>query len=328
MALMIITEKFTSETEDYFREKGWLKPEEKVLNFEKAGEGNMNFVGRVKTNSGSFIVKQSRPYVEKYPQVLAPIERILVEKDFYEIVENSSILSAYSPKIIGFDKVNYILVMEDLGSGLDFLGLYKGEIVFSENEIIKLSTYLVTLHNQKPERGIDNSKMKALNHEHIFNYPFLEDNGFDLNTVQVGLQELALPFKRNQKLKDAIGLLGERYLTNGSTLLHGDFYPGSWLEIGQEIKVIDPEFAFIGDGEFDLAVMIAHLKMALVDESLIDALLATYQKKEMVNLSLLNQYVGVEILRRLIGLAQLPLGLTLIQKEQLATEAANMILAK
>jgi len=322
---MKITEKFTSETEDYFRFKGWLKPEDKVLCYEKAGEGNMNLVVRVKTNRGSFIVKQSRTYVEKYPQVMAPIERIETERTYYQTTSVSPTLSNYSPKIIDFDSANFAMVMEDLGSASDFLGLYKSTTDVSERELNELTTYIVTLHELDPKGMVDNSKMKALNHEHIFNYPFLEENGFDLNTVQEGLQDLALPFKKNKSLKIKIKNLGDRYLTNGSTLLHGDFYPGSWLKIEKEIKVIDPEFAFMGDREFDLAVMIAHLKMAEAKNSLIEFVLTNYQKSATINIALLNQYIGVEILRRLIGLAQLPLGLNLNQKQQLASEASTMI---
>ena len=65
--------------EQYLSRSGWIRADEKVVSIEKPGEGNMNFVVRVKTNQRQFIVKQSRPYVEKYPQIEAPIERIATE---------------------------------------------------------------------------------------------------------------------------------------------------------------------------------------------------------------------------------------------------------
>jgi 5-methylthioribose kinase len=34
--------------------------------------------------------------------------------------------------------------------------------------------------------------MRKLNYEHIFEYPFREENGFDLDTVQEGLQAVAM----------------------------------------------------------------------------------------------------------------------------------------
>ena len=54
--------------------------------------------------------------------------------------------------------------------------------------------------------------------------------------------------------------LGERYLRqNGSSLIHGDLFPGSLLQTGSgELRVIDPEFCFCGDPEFDIGVFYAN----------------------------------------------------------------------
>jgi 5-methylthioribose kinase len=323
---MILTKELNSQTQEYFIEQGWLEPDEEILDFSKAGEGNMNFVARVCTKDRSFIVKQSRPYVEKYQQVLAPIERIEIENAFYQCTNSSVLIKSFSPEIISFDELNHTLVMEDLGLASDFLSIYVGTLSITEKEIERLVGYLVCLHNLEQTSFPDNCKMKALNHEHIFHYPFLEANGFDLDTVQKGLQVLSKPFKRNEDLKEKIRVLGLRYLEKGSTLLHGDFYPGSWLEVGVRLKVIDPEFAFLGDAEFDLAVMLAHFMMAGLGEETIQFAKSHYKKHRKLDEHLLNQYIGVEILRRLIGLAQLPLGLSLEDKKVLAQRAEKMIL--
>ena len=52
-------------------------------------------------------------------------------------------------------------------------------------------------------------------------------------------------------------MAGERYLAEGSTLLHGDYYPGSWMTVDDAVFVIDPEFSFKGFPEFDLGVMLS-----------------------------------------------------------------------
>ena len=61
-----------------------LAPDETIERSERAGDGNMNLVLRVVTNRRSLIVKQSRPWVEKYPQIAAPAERIAAEIRFYQ----------------------------------------------------------------------------------------------------------------------------------------------------------------------------------------------------------------------------------------------------
>jgi len=60
----------------YLKAQSWLNQEEVLLSLEKPGEGNMNFVLRAITNQRSFILKQARPWVEKFPQIDAPIERV------------------------------------------------------------------------------------------------------------------------------------------------------------------------------------------------------------------------------------------------------------
>ena len=72
--------------EKYLTESSFLSSDEKVQNVEKPGEGNMNFTLRVITNSRTFILKQSRDYVEKYPQVAAPGQRVLREAEFYQLL--------------------------------------------------------------------------------------------------------------------------------------------------------------------------------------------------------------------------------------------------
>jgi 5-methylthioribose kinase len=174
-----------------------------------------------------------------------------------------------------------------------------------------------------------NQEMRVLNHEHIFNYPFLEDNGFDLNSVQPGLQALAVPYKQDAGLKKTVQQLGDVYLANQSgtpkTLLHGDYYPGSWLQTADGVKIIDPEFCFYGPAEFDLGVMIAHLMMAQQPLETLDIILENYEQPTGFSETLRRQFTGVEIMRRLIGLAQLPLSLSLEQKQSLLEEAHSLL---
>lgn len=234
------------------------------------------------------------------------------------------------PVLIGLDKQNHVLVLEDLGKASDFTYLYHFDKKLNQAEIHDLVHYLNQLHKhfQKYQGGrkIANMKMRKLNHEHIFHYPFWEENGFDLDTVQTGLQAVALKYKRDAKLKKCISALGEAYLSSGDTLLHGDFYPGSWLRTEQGIKIIDPEFCFYGCKEFDLAVMIAHLYLGNHDDSAAKSVLDEYSMKTHLDMVLLNQFIGVEIMRRLIGLAQLPLKADLAFRETLLEKAYKLLM--
>lgn len=306
----------------YLAELGWLGEGEQVTAVSKAGEGNMNVVLRLQTNFRSVILKQSRPFVQKYPQIPAPPERIHTEMEFYRAV-NPLGIEAHFPKILGFEPATHLMLLEDLGQAEDMTALYAKRKIGSK-KLETLVSVLMQIHKTAvPENFPQNLELRQLNHQHIFILPFLEDNGFDLDSIQPGLQALAQPLKEDVALKQHISALGDTYLAPGSVLLHGDYYPGSWLEAKDNIYVIDPEFCFAGFAEFDLGVMAAHLIMATQDPTLLDQILEVYTLPK--NSNLVRQVAGTEILRRIIGLAQLPLVRTLEEKATLLELAQKFI---
>ena len=317
--------------EKYLQKVSWIGPKESVLAMEKPGDGNMNCVYRITTPDRSVILKQARPWVEKYPQIEAPIGRIGVEATYYQTIQHLPELQTYSPGLLGYDADNYMLMMEDLGAGADYTLIYqKGKSLVS-GEVESLVDYLNVLYQANERLDLSefpkNKGMRTLNHEHIFRFPYMEENGFDLDTIQLGLQEASLPYKTNAILKEKINSLGEVYLSKGNTLLHGDYYPGSWLKTQQGLKVIDPEFGFVGPAEFDLGVFLAHVWMAQLGNDTSKIIQEKYEAWESLDHKRLAGFVGTEILRRFIGLAQLPLDLELKEKQVLMEKAASAILA-
>lgn len=313
----------------YLQKCGLINSSEKVFAAEKPGEGNMNYTLRLTAGEKSFIIKQARPYVEKYPQIPAPAQRALAEAGFYEEIKKSSTLSKLMPELFVTDAADFILVMEDLGNARDGSFLYHSPEQLTENDMEDLCIFLTGLHSkfkkENKEELMANRALRSLNHEHIFVYPLQENNGFDLEGIQPGLQELSLKYKQDKALKTLAADLGKKYLADGDTLLHGDYYPGSWLFTEQGIKIIDPEFCFYGRAEFDVAVMKAHLMMAKQRSQFTDNLFEYYNRPEGFDDNLFNAFTGMEIIRRIIGLAQLPLALTLQQKEQLLNEAVSLL---
>jgi 5-methylthioribose kinase len=156
----------------------------------------MNYTLRVRTANRSLIVKQARGYVEKYPSIAAPVERATMEGLFYREIAQNPELRAAMPELLAVDETENLLLLEDLGEAADFTSCYQPGQLIQADEMTALTTYLSVLHNQflsdHPQAAFANHGMRALNHEHIFVYPFLVDNGFNLDTVQPGLQALAL----------------------------------------------------------------------------------------------------------------------------------------
>ena len=330
-AAFFLTIEETEALVGFLKTHGWLAEDETVQRIEKPGEGNMNYVLRVRTDRQSLIVKQSRPWVEKYPQLDAPIERIVVEAQFYEVLSEVEHLNPFIPRLLGFSQEDYLMVIEDLGESSDFTNIYKKSVEISATELADLMQFISGLHRvsvkEISESFPANQALKALNAEHIFTYPYLEENGLDLDTVQPGLRAVATTYKKDEVLKKRIQELGEVYLGEGGTLLHGDYYPGSWLRTSQGTRIIDPEFAYLGCAEFDMGVLVAHLKMAQTDDAVIQAGLAAYDMTGTTfDHALFAGFCGAEILRRIIGLAQLPLDLSLAEKEHLLLWASASVL--
>jgi 5-methylthioribose kinase len=218
--------------------------------------------------------------------------------------------------------------MEDLGVSSDFTDIYRKEVDVTKAEIAELTKIISELHTV-PLKGpsIQNVEMKRLNHSHIFELPLVVNNGFDLNSVVSGLHEGTEKFRGNARLQQCANNLGNIYLNGGGEkLLHGDFYPGSWLRTKDGIKIIDPEFCFHGKPEFELGVMIAHLKLAQQTSGLMKDLFVYYHFDSRFDGSLFTKFAGMEMIRRLIGLAQLPLDLTLKERLDMLDEAYELVI--
>lgn len=325
---MILKNSSNDQITQYLHSQGWINNNDKIIQKEVPGAGNMNFCLRINTKfNKSIILKQSSSYVEKYPQIPAPKERIFQEYSFYKSINNNKAILNMMPSLKGIDENSYIMAMSDLGECLDYTLLYNN-LKISINDISDFINYLNELHSIKVSKALgsklQNNNMRILNHEHIFIIP-IEQNEIDLNSITSGLKEFSINFINNSDLIQKISELGKLYLSSGSTLIHGDFYPGSWIKSKNKNFVIDAEFSFLGPAEFDWGIFLAHMVLSNQENSTIDYLISSMIKNGL-NKDLIVNFAGVEILRRLIGVAQLPLKTSLNSKVKMLDISKKMIL--
>jgi 5-methylthioribose kinase len=323
------------ELEKYLNRQGFIGDGEELRSLGKAGEGNMNLTLRVVTSERSLVLKQARPWVEKYPQIAAPIDRALVEIAFYEAVEERPAVRGAMPRLLGSDPDSRLLILEDLGEAHDFTKLYAGQHLGSTT-LDELIAYLVALDTLpgvatgSRRRVFENRAMRALNHEHIFRLPLAPDNGLDLDRITAGLAAVGARLMNDQEYVSTVTTLGEDYLADGDSLVHGDYFPGSWLRTASGVRIIDPEFCFLGPREFDVGFMLGHLHLAGQPAEICEALLSGYRDRaNVVDRSFTaraKRFAGVEIMRRLIGVAQLPLECDLARKEELLLLSRELVL--
>jgi 5-methylthioribose kinase len=333
-----------SQLERLLRAYKVIEPETRVSKLTPAGDGNMNVTLRAElTTDGlpqSLIVKQSRPFVAKYDSIAAPIERIEYEAAFYRYATQLAALQTMLPDLIAWLPQQYLLVLEDLGVASDATSIYRqltgneassaklpdesGSLAWIETLVQWLRHLHATSRSQVDVEEFRNLKLRTLNHAHIFEIPFSDPPPIDLDAVCPGLATASRSLRCNASLKAVCAQLGAVYLRDGDCLLHGDFYPGSWLILPEGPRVIDPEFCIAGPPEFDLGVMLAHLRLSGFEDA--ESLLAGYDSKNgSIDWELVFDFAAVEVLRRILGVAQLPLPHTLEQRMVFVESAASRL---
>ncbi|WP_197456074.1 phosphotransferase [Stieleria neptunia] len=312
-----------------------MRDDEILVGVESAGEGNMNCTLRATLQdqarrARTLILKQSRPWVEKYPTIPAPVERSWSEARFYERVRPFANVAAQMPALVGKDAANYTLCLQDLSGAVDMTDAY-GQASLPLESAARWLGHLHSIELQTDERSsFQNLELRTLNHQHLFEIPFQTDLPIDLEQITPGLETERQKVIADDNLLVIAKQMGELYIDPASwndpnaRLLHGDYYPGSFMRRLSTTRqedptffVIDPEFSFVGPPEFDLAVLLAHAVFCGIDcETAKQLILADYHDSGSISHDRWQRFAGLEILRRLLGVAQLPLTATLETKRQ------------
>lgn len=156
---------------DYLERQGWLRAGELIRECGPAGDSNMNLVLRVRTDRRSIVVKQGQPWVERFPQIPAPANRTGVEHEWYTLVGGVADLAAAVPTVLGYDPVERVLCLSDLGTGGELSWVY-ADTALTEQQAGALVDWLGRLHatfaDDDRARRLVNRQMRVLNHEHIW----------------------------------------------------------------------------------------------------------------------------------------------------------------
>jgi len=299
---------------DYLKSKGFLTQDEPV-SVEKVGDGNINWVRRVRAGAGSFVVKQARPALERFPEYRVSTERIAFEARFYETVARFD-RAGVCPRVVGFDPAQRVLVLEDLGDveRLD-AALARGADVLPA--ATRLARFLGEVHRGTADGGLAeafaNTEMQRLHGDHIFHLPYRE-NDFPLSPR---VAERAAALRGDAQLVATIDAAYARYREPRGCLLHGDVQPANVLLPADGPRLLDAEIAHVGDPAFDVGQLLGHLLLPAAARGRADAALPAvaetwrayrdaWSGAPPFALDEAARHGGIELLRRTVGAARVP----------------------
>jgi len=299
---------------DYLRARHLAAPSDPIV-VEPAGDGNINWVRRARstTSGASWIVKQARPALERFPQYQASTERIVFEQRWFAIARPLDVRGV-CPRILHFDEQRRTLVLEDLGAAerLDHALARGADVRLALHAVVEL---LAAVHGATRgpalARDFQNTDMQHLHGEHVFRLPFAA-NDFPL--------EPALRARAERVWQDAeLGAIAarayRRYGEPRGALVHGDVQAGNiLLPPGGGAKLLDAEIAHVGDPAFDVGLLLAHVLLAGLERDALvpasDVARGTWLAYAAVPGNTqppfvdVARYAGIEIMRRTIGAAR------------------------
>jgi 5-methylthioribose kinase len=298
---------------DYLRGVGLLAADE-VARVEPAGDGNINWVRRVRVGDRSFVVKQARLHLERFPDYQAPTERILCEARYLDTVRPLD-RDAVCPVVIRFDEDARVLALEDLGDvpRLDAVLANGGDVRGIAQRLARFlgAVHAATANDASLAAHFENDAMRRLHGDHIFDLPF-QPNEFPLPAaVRARAEAIWQDGRLASVARDAYA----EYLAPRGVLVHGDVQAGNVLLATRGAVLLDAEIAHIGDPAFDLGMLFAHLWLPAVargaapdaDSAIHGAWRAYSSAMTDVDANLharAVRYAAIEMLRRTLGAAR------------------------
>ena len=241
--------------------------ESAAITGEEIGDGNLNYVFRLKDQDGkSIILKQALPYAkvvgESWPLT---IKRALLEA--LALQKHGEFVPDLVPRVYHVDEALAITVMEDLShlkiarQGLvageyypklaKSLGRYLAQTLFNTSDFA-----LHPFEKKQLQVTFSNPELCKITEDLIFTDPYYD---IDTNNFEDDLKDVVQSLWENDALKLEVAQIKHSFCTEGEALLHGDLHTGSVFASQDEIKIIDPEFAFYGPIGFDVGQVIANL---------------------------------------------------------------------
>lgn len=260
---------------DYIQEKLSYFKEDAILECKEIGDGNLNYVFRVKETGTdhSIIVKQAGTHLRISDEMTLTRDRGRIESNILKL--QGHLCPGQVPKVYLYDGTMSVMVMEDMihhtmmRTGLLAHTIYPK---FAE----QISSFLVNSLLLTSDIVLDHKDKKALVKEYInpelceitedlvFGEPILNYN--DRNDVYPPMKSFVeKEIYQDEVLKTRVAELKFRFMNDAQALIHGDLHTGSIFINKEHTFVFDPEFAFYGPMGYDIGNVLANIFFACVN---------------------------------------------------------------
>ncbi|SCL17435.1 phosphotransferase [Micromonospora inyonensis] len=239
-----------------------------VIEVETFGEGKINAVFGVRGDRGSLVLKQALPWIRVLPNWALTVHR--VEREAWFLESWADFNAAHVPKSYGYDDGAHTLAMEELtGYELWRTALHEGRVsaaaATGAGTMVARSAFHTSPFGRDAEahaRDVARSANPAMDQmmqDVVFDIPFTVDAR---NSTDPQLTRWREKVRADEAVLTRVAELRWCYGTRREALLHGDLHTGSVMVAGDQVRVIDGEFARYGPVAWDLGELWAHLVLA------------------------------------------------------------------
>jgi len=256
----------------------------------EVGDGNLNFVYIVTGPDGSLCAKQALPYVrlvgESWPLPLS--------RSFYEhaALVRQDKANGSVPEIYHYDGPQALILMENLSPHVvwrkalinrerhETAARVLGE--FTAESLFRTSDLALPAAEKKAEIALfaGNTALCKITEDLVFTDPYFDHPMNSWTSPELDTTVRAV--QADPQWKAAIQELKYMFLTRAEAMVHGDLHTGSIMvakgaDGAEDVRVIDPEFAFYGPMGFDCGALIANLLLSYFAQDGYDGRASLYQ---------------------------------------------------
>jgi 5-methylthioribose kinase len=233
----------------------------------EVSDGYLNLVYLVDGPNGSVCTKQSLPHVRVDENWPLPLERTLAEKLYLEIV--APYVGGAVPELYHYDPELSLIVMEKLSPhtvlrydviegrrtphAATKVADYVARTGFFTSDLFQRSEFKIANIGQFSRNHVLHRIMIELVHQDPF-FPIKRNKW-----TSPHLDRFVDEFRSNGRLRAAAARIGYKFLNYPQALIHNDLHAGAVMTAGEDVRVIDAEFATFGPIGVDTGIFIGHL---------------------------------------------------------------------